>query len=677
MGKKPLLRTQLKETGHLFRIILATVVVLGFSIANVSAQNFQVETVAENLEVPWAIAFGPDGKIFVTERIGQLRVIENGVLNPEPVETFNVGGFEGGLLGIALDPNFEENHYIYLYYTYNDFLSTFNKLSRFTESENKLVDEKVLLDKIPGGPVHDGGRIKFGSDNKLYITTGEAGNTALAQDLNSLGGKILRINSDGTIPDDNPFADSPVYSLGHRNPQGIDWDPVTGKLVATEHGPSGEKGFAHDEVNVIESGKNYGWPEIIGDETKTGLETPLLHTGSDTWAPSGATFYDSDNISEWENNFFIGTLRGNHLRMLDLDLENNQVVSSESLFSEYGRLRDASVGPDGNLYIMTSNRDGRGTPAPNDDRILRIVPMMVSNIAYFPPPLKQISQGTSPDSVTCTEGLELVLKKSNGFPACVKPSSVEKLIDRSWAIHVLPDYKTQNNNSEIFEEGKYDVKSEFVTYFEETQGYLARPTSEGEFPGVVMIHEWWGLNENIKDMAEKLASHGYVVLAVDLYNGNVASTSEEARQLIGSFDSKMGVENMNSAASYLIENYNSEKLGSIGWCFGGGQSLNLAINNENMDATVIYYGQLVTETEQLSSIEWPVLGIFAELDNGIPPEKVREFETTLNELEISNEIHIYSGVDHAFANPSGDRYAPDESKDAWQKTLQFLNANLK
>jgi len=661
----------------LFKIILAAIMILSFSVTSVAAQNYQVETVVENLEVPWAIAFAPDGRIFVTERIGQLRVIENGVLNPEPMKILDVGGIEGGLLGIALDPNFEENHYIYLYYTYNDFLSTFNKLSRFTESENKLSDEKVLLDKISGGPFHDGGRIKFGPDGKLYVTTGEAGNAALAQDLDSLGGKILRINSDGTIPDDNPFADSPVYSFGHRNPQGIDWDPVTGNLVATEHGPSGEKGFAHDEVNVIESGKNYGWPEIVGDETKPGLETPLLHTGENTWAPSGATFYNSDNIAEWENNFFIGTLRGNHLRMLDLDLENNQVLSSESLFSEYGRLRDASMGPDGNLYIMTSNRDGRGSPAPNDDRIFRILPMIVPQLAYFPPPLKQISQGIMPDNVTCTEGLELVLKKSNGLPACVKPSSVEKLIERGWAIHILPDYDPLNNNSEIFEEGMYDVKTEFVTYFENSKGYIAKPITDGEFPGIVMIHEWWGLNDNIKEMAEKLASHGYVVLAVDLYNGSVATTSDEARQLIGSFDSQVGVENMNSAASYLLENNDSEKLGSVGWCFGGGQSLNLALNNDDMDATVIYYGQLVSDTESLSSIEWPVLGIFAELDNGIPPESVREFESTLNELEISNEIHIYSGVDHAFANPSGDRYAPEESKDAWQKTLEFLNSNLK
>ena len=398
-----------------------------------AAQNYQVETVAENLEVPWAIAFAPDGRIFVTERVGDLQVIENGVLNPEPVKSFNVGGVEGGLLGIALDPNFEENHYIYLYYTYNEFLSTFNKLSRFTESENKLSDEIVLLDKIPGGPIHDGGRIKFGPDEKLYVTTGEAGNTALAQDLNSLGGKILRINSDGTIPDDNPFADSAVYSFGHRNPQGLDWDPKTGKLVISEHGPSGERGFAHDEVNVIESGKNYGWPEVIGDEIKPGLETPLLHTGDETWAPSGASFYNSDNIEEWENMFFIATLRGNHLRMLDLDLENNQVLSSVALFTEFGRLRDASMGPDGNLYILTSNRDGRGWPAPNDDRILRIIPTMIPQLTHFLPPLKQIAEGTLPENVTCTEGLELVFKKSNGLPACVKLSSVSKLVERGWA----------------------------------------------------------------------------------------------------------------------------------------------------------------------------------------------------------------------------------------------------
>jgi carboxymethylenebutenolidase len=297
-------------------------------------------------------------------------------------------------------------------------------------------------------------------------------------------------------------------------------------------------------------------------------------------------------------------------------------------------------------------------------------------IAYFPPPLKQISDGVEPANVTCTEGLEIVLKKSNGNPACLKPSSVAKLIERGWAIHILPDYEDENNNSEIFEIGNYNVDVGFVDYFDGTQGYLARPTVDGEFPGIVMIHEWWGLNDNIKEMAQKLASHGYVVLAVDLYNGEVATTSDQARQLITSFDKDAGIQNMNFAASYIEENHNVEKLGSIGWCFGGGQSLNLALNNDDMDATVIYYGSLVTEQESLSSISWPVLGIFAGLDQGIPVESVNGFESSLNDLEIPNEIHIYPGVDHAFANPSGDRYAPDESKDAWQKTLEFLESNL-
>ena len=298
-------------------------------------------------------------------------------------------------------------------------------------------------------------------------------------------------------------------------------------------------------------------------------------------------------------------------------------------------------------------------------------------IAYFPPPLKQISDGVDPANVTCTEGLEIVLKKSNGNPACLKPASVAKLIARGWAIHILPDYKNELNNSEIFALGNYNVETQDVNYFNDIQGFLAKPIGEGQFPGMVMIHEWWGLNDNIKEMAEKLASHGYVVLAVDLYNGEVAITSDQARQLITSFDTNVGIENMNFAASYIQENHNVQKIGSIGWCFGGGQSLNLALNNQNMDATIIYYGSLITEQELLSNISWPVLGIFAEFDQGIPVESVNDFETSLDDLDIPNEIHIYPGVDHAFANPSGERYAPNESKDAWEKTIEFLELNLK
>src|SRR3990172_1876592 len=310
-------------TRFLIFFLLIIIVICGSSNF-VEADKFEssqlsIETVAENLEVPWEIAFATDGRIFFTERVGNLRVIENGQLNPEPVAILDVGTVEGGLFGLALDPNFEQNHFLYLYYTYFEFPLTFNKVVRFTEKDNSLLDEFILVDKIPGAAIHDGGRLKFGPDEKLYITTGDAGNSNAAQDLNSLSGKILRINPDGTIPSDNPFANSMIFSYGHRNPQGLDWDPVTGKLVVTEHGSS-----AHDEINVVEAGKNYGWPKVVGGEHDPQYIDPILQTGEDTWAPSGATFYDSKNIPEWTNKYFVATLRGGHLRMLDLNLEENQ-----------------------------------------------------------------------------------------------------------------------------------------------------------------------------------------------------------------------------------------------------------------------------------------------------------------------------------------------------------------
>jgi glucose/arabinose dehydrogenase len=353
--------------------------------------------------------------MFVTERTGTLRVIEGGILQNAPILDLNVGGSEGGLLGLALDPDFEQNHYLYLYYTYSEFLSTYNRVSRFTESENSVTDELILIDKIPGAAIHDGGRIKFGPDGKLYITTGDAAKASLAQDLDSFAGKILRINSDGTIPIDNPFVGSPVYSYGHRNPQGLDWD-LSEKLVATEHDPSGEKGFARDELNIIIAGANYGWPEITGDEEDLRFVSPLFHTGDVAWAPSGAAFYDDDKIPSLKGKFLVANLRGTHLHVFDIDTTQGKILSEQSLFSgTFGRLRDVSVN-DGYVYLLTSNQDGRGSPRENDDRILRIMPIEEPQI-----------------DVTCEAGLESVIKASNGDTVCVKPATKLKLIERGWA----------------------------------------------------------------------------------------------------------------------------------------------------------------------------------------------------------------------------------------------------
>ena len=404
----------------------------------------RVEVVAENLAVPWAIDFAPDGRIFFTERAGDLRVMQNGRLLPEPAISLDTAGGEGGLLGLALDPNFGENHYIYLYQTYagpfGGLFGATNKVTRYTESENKLHDEMVLLDGIPGAHVHDGGRIKFGPDGMLYITTGDAADRSLSQDPNSLAGKILRINPDSSIPVDNPFEGSPVFTLGHRNPQGIDWDPASLEMVSSEHGPSGEPvypSFGHDEINLIIPGRNYGWPEIVGPATGEGLEEPLLHTGTETWAPSGLTFYDSDNVPEWEGMLFVATLRGGHLRMLDI--EDGVLLSSTAMFEgTFGRIRDAAVGPDGDLYILTSNRDGRGLPALEDDRILRISPAHPAEgdtkyVGGVPSVREQLEAGTASGEIRCREGLELVVKAATGVPACVTPASAERLVAIGWA----------------------------------------------------------------------------------------------------------------------------------------------------------------------------------------------------------------------------------------------------
>lgn len=268
---------------------------------------------------------------------------------------------EGGLLGMALHPNFEQNKFIYLYLTASSGTGTINRVERYVMDVNSLEDKKTIIDNIPGSSFHDGGRIAFGPDNLLYITTGDAGSSNLAQDTNSLAGKILRLNDDGSIPEDNPFGNA-VYSYGHRNPQGLAWDN-NGNLWATEHGRSGVLSGL-DEINLIEKGENYGWPVIEGDETKERMKTPIINSGPDiTWAPSGMAYFNGS--------LFFAGLRGESLYKVDI---NNKSLRNLQTYlkSEYGRLRAVAVGPDGYLYVSTSNRDGRGKVRQADDKVIKI-----------------------------------------------------------------------------------------------------------------------------------------------------------------------------------------------------------------------------------------------------------------------------------------------------------------
>lgn len=344
---------------------------VGDTFVAADGTRFLVETFARNLEVPWALAFAPDGRVFVTERPGRVRIIQNRQLLPTPALTLDdvSATAESGLLGIALHPHFSSNHLVFIVYTANvGGGRTANRLARYREVNNTLAERAIVVDDIPAAPIHDGSRLKFGPDRLLYMTMGDAAVQSLAQDLASYAGKILRFNDDGTSARGNPFG-SPVYSYGHRNPQGIDFSPLTGELWETEHGPTG-----FDEVNRIRAGANYGWPGITGAQTRPGMEVPVLFYNPSI-APSGMAFYRGTAVPGFTNNIFFGTLRGAHLHRVRLDASGTRVEAEERLLQDrYGRIREVVSGPDGFLYFTTSNRDGRGSPAAEDDRILRIRP---------------------------------------------------------------------------------------------------------------------------------------------------------------------------------------------------------------------------------------------------------------------------------------------------------------
>lgn len=321
-----------------------------------------VQIVATNLQKPWAMSFA-DGKIFFTEKVGRIRVIDNGTLVNDSVADLHVADItDAGLLGIATHPDFEKNHFIYVYFTYKEGDNLWNKVLRITVYDDKITDAKVILDKIPGAEFDNGGVLKFGPDKKLYIGTGDATDQNATQDLNSLAGKILRLNDDGSIPQDNPFPNSPVYSYGHRNPQGFAWDDM-GNMYETEEGPT-----TNDEINLIKPGKNYGWP--AEECTGTSQYQAALVCYNPSIGPAGIVYYSTGKL-DMKSGLVLAALIGHGLYQLPVG--NETALEQKTILDGVGRIRDVNEGPDGYLYILTSNTDGRGFPDKTDDKLLRIV----------------------------------------------------------------------------------------------------------------------------------------------------------------------------------------------------------------------------------------------------------------------------------------------------------------
>jgi glucose/arabinose dehydrogenase len=323
-------------------------------------EKVEVEVVAKDLNVPWDIVFLPDGDLLVTERSGTLRRFGK---NPATIDIPSVKhSGEGGLMGIALHPQFADNQFVYLYFTVEG--SPMNRIARFKLEGDELKFDKTIIENIPSALYHDGGQIAFGPDGMLYATTGDAEVKENAQNLKSLAGKTLRLTPDGDIPSDNPFGTA-VWSYGHRNAQGIAWDD-RGRMWQTEHGRSGALSGL-DELNMVEKGKNYGWPTIQGDQTRDGMVTPVRNSGGfETWAPSGIAYLDGS--------LFFAGLRGSTLYEVKLDADGKVTDFKKRYTDTYGRLRAVVTGPDGYLYVTTSNRDGRGTVRDGDDKILKILP---------------------------------------------------------------------------------------------------------------------------------------------------------------------------------------------------------------------------------------------------------------------------------------------------------------
>lgn len=337
--------------------------------------DYKYTSIASNLYVPWSIIFPTENSMYIAQRSGEILYYKNSQPQPNFYKFSEISATnEEGLMGMVLDPDYPNSPYIYTSLAYEENNQMFVKVVRLTDVNNQAKEVKILLDKIPAAKFHAGSRLRFGPDQKLYITTGDATKKEIAQDLNSLGGKILRMNKDGSIPEDNPFDNSYIYSYGHRNPQGIDFDPISGVLFSTEHGPSLFDGAAGgDEFNRILPGKDYGWPKVSHTESTPEAIDPLL-VFTPAVAPASGVFYTQDKYPELKNTFLFGGLRGEGIFVIYLDESRQKLQSYEKLNIAEGRIRDIAVSPDGYIYFSTSNQDGRGNPTDKSDQLFRLKP---------------------------------------------------------------------------------------------------------------------------------------------------------------------------------------------------------------------------------------------------------------------------------------------------------------
>jgi len=368
-------------------IIMIGFLVEGESQITIGTTEIDTNTIAANLDTPWEILWGPDDHIWITERYGRITRLnpETGEIS-ELVTIDEVHEFgESGLLGMVLHPDFINNPYVYVVYNYLERSARKEKLVRYTYTSGELVSPVTLLEGIPCVNSHNGSRLIIDVDNKLYMTTGDAQNTPNSQNINSLNGKVLRLNLDGSFPEDNPFPNNYVWTWGHRNAQGLVISPA-GIMYSSEHGPAND-----DELNIIEKGRNYGWPNVegfcdLGTETQFCADSNVFEpiaAWTPTLAVAGTDFYDNDAIPEWKNSLLVTSLKASRLVALKLSQDGRSVVQEEEFFYNwFGRLRDICISPDGRIFLAVSNKDGRGNINPGDDRIVELVSLNENEFCY-------------------------------------------------------------------------------------------------------------------------------------------------------------------------------------------------------------------------------------------------------------------------------------------------------